>query len=229
MGIQVSNWNEDRTQQLDYLKTLQRLESEVAMNLDIIERENLVIADVLKIVHAGFDALLSCTDGSDAVAKTNAAIAQLRGTRGIYLQFPVLTELNTNSNLLAKQSDQERAHFADLLFTLSLAKEISAKYEPDFYSQRVATATTLAIQPAKKLEGVFFGQPYEVLRYSLELDVAMPTACKDKELLKHFQKWEKWQSDVTVFHGLLRQKYLETRQLLEAKIEVKTKIEAKTQ
>ena len=219
IGIQVANWNESRANRTEYLHALDRLEAEIVDNLAIIEREDLLIGNTVNIARAGLDVLLACTDGAEAVARTNAAIAEARGTRGIQLQFPALRELTTNSILLSEQSDAQRKRFAALLFRLELARETSARFEPITLREWPAHTPTLAIGPAAKHEGVYFGQAYEIQRYPLVLNVDMTTACKDKELLKWLHTWEVWQSNVTLYHQQLRYEYLETLELVRGKNE----------
>ena len=163
--------------------------------------------------------MLACTDGAEAVARTNAAIAEARGTIGIQFQFPALKELTTNSILLSEQSDAQRKRFAALLFRLELARENSARFQPVTLREWPAHTPTLAIGPAAKREGVYFGQAYEVQRYPLVLNVDMATACKDQELLKWLHTWEVWQSNVTLYHQQLRREYLETLELVRGKNE----------
>lgn len=215
IGIQVANWNGKRASHTEYLQALTRLETEIAGNLGIIEREDQMIADDLSIVQGGLDALVTCTEGSDAIIKTNASIAQARGTRGIQFQFPVLKELTTNPVLLSEQSDAERERFTSLLFRLQLSRETSARFEPLTLESWPANTSTLTIKPAQIRTGVYFDQPYEVLRYPLVLDVDMASACRDKELLKWLHRWEAWQSNVTLFHQQVRHEYLVTQALLQ--------------
>lgn len=215
LAIQVSNWNERGANHAEYQQALKRLEAEITDNLAIIEREDLLIGKTVNIARAGLDALLACTGGAEAVAKTNAALAEARGAIGIQLQFPALRELTTNSILLSEQSDAQRKRFAALLFRLELARETSARYEPIPLREWPAHTPTLAIGPAEKREGVYFGQAYEIQRYPLVLKVDMATACQDKELLKWLHNWEVWQSNVTLYHQQLRHEYLETQKLLE--------------
>lgn len=215
LAIQVSNWNERGANQREYQQALKRLEAEITDNLAIIEREDLLIGKTVNIARAGLDALIACTGGAEAVAKTNAALAEARGSIGIQFQFPALRELTTNSILLSEQSDAHRKRFAALLFRLELARETSARYEPLPLREWPAHTPTLAIGPAEKHEGVYFGQAYEIQRYPLVLNVDMATACQDKELLKWLHTWEVWQSNVTLYHQQLRHEYLETQRLLE--------------
>ena len=215
IGIQVANWNDARANHTEYQQALARLETEIAGNLAIIEREDLIIAEILAVVHDGLDALVSCTEGPEAIAKTNASIAEARGTTGIQFQFPVLKELTTNPVLVSEQSDAERQRFTSLLFRLELSRETSARFEPLTLESWPANTSTLAIKPAEIRTGVYFDKPYEVLRYPLVLDVDMANACQDKELLKWLHKWEAWQSNVTLFHQQVHHEYLETQALLE--------------
>lgn len=217
LGIQVANWNGERASHTEYVQALTRLETEIAGNLGIIEREGVAIADSLSIVRAGLDALVTCAEGSDAIAQINASIAEARGTRGIQFQFPVLKELTSNPVLLSEQTDAERQRFASLLFRLELSRETSARFEPLTLESWPANTSTLTIKPAQIHTGVYFDQPYEVLRYPLVLDVDMSSACRDKELLKWLHRWEAWQSNVILFHQQVGHEYGVTKSLLEAR------------
>ena len=215
IAFQVTNWNEGRANRAEYLQALDRLETEIADNLAVMEREDLMISETVNIARKGLEVLLTCTEGAEAIAKSNAAIAEARGTRGIHFQFPTLRELTTNSVLLSEQTDVERRRFADLLFRLELAREVSARFETKILDHWPTDTPTLTIASAEKREGIYFNQAYETLRYPLVLDVDMAMACKDKELLKWLHNWEVWQSNVTLYHQQLRHEYLKTQKLIQ--------------
>lgn len=216
IGIQVSNWNDDRANDRIYRQAIERFNVEARENLATIDAETIVIERNLAAGRAGLDALLACAEGADAINAVNAGIAQVRGTRGVELRAKALTELTSNPVLLAKQSNAARKRFADALYFLELASSILQRFEPDSLSTWAADNPTLAIERAETWQDTFFGIDYAVPRYPLVLNVPIQQACKDIELQQWLLKWEVWQTNVSIFNKKLRQEYVETQALTQA-------------
>jgi len=214
LGMQVTDWNEDRANHAKYLQALNRLEGEIADNLAIISEERQIINDELAIVRSSLDALITCSNDPSAIAVVNNSIERASGTRGIHARTTELTALTSNPALLAKQSDQIRARLAELRFFLQLAKEISVRFEPQTNATSPMGNQTLTFQSAETKERTYFGLEYETLRYPMVLNVPMQEACKDIHLQKWLHTWEKWTSNTVIFNQKLRREFEKTLTVL---------------
>ena len=191
IGIQVANWNDGRTSKRNYLQALARAKVEIAGNITFIGAETKAIENSLLVARAGFDALLSCSEGADSVRKVNEALIEIRGTRGVQTRTTAVTELATNPAHLAEQSDSLRTRLAGLRFYQELALTTSERYEPTIYDLWPAESPTLAIQPAVVFKTQWLGIEYEVPRYAVALGVSVQEACIDKGLLNATLRFQK--------------------------------------
>ena len=207
LGLQVTDWNDNRKDKASYAQALARLQKEVERNITIIDSEIQTINTAVGHGRAGLDTLVNCETGEEAIAIVNLAIAKARGTQGVEVQSAVLRELTSNATLLAQQSDAERTRFAETLYYINLTRGIAERFEPATLSNWPANTPTLVVAPPEAVGGVYFGIDYEVPRYPIVLNVPMAEACKDKALQKWLLQWEAWQTNVGIFNKKLRQEF----------------------
>ena len=123
VATQVSEWNTARLERAEYRRAVERLETEIAANLEFIDSNMPEIASALDDANRALDVLLTCADSTENTAAVNTGFEAIRGTYTIPLRRRALTDLTTNPTLLAQQSDAERQHFADLLDYLLLFEQ----------------------------------------------------------------------------------------------------------
>ena len=62
LGIQVSNWNEEREARQDYALAIERYRAEIRANLEILDTLDAGSTAALPVVTKALDVLLSCQD-----------------------------------------------------------------------------------------------------------------------------------------------------------------------
>lgn len=211
VATQVTDWNNARQARQDYRHALERLNAEVAANIEIIDRDIPEIEATLATANRGLDALRSCENTEANREAIDAGLIQIRGTNGMRLRTRALQEMVTNPALLAQQSDAEREHFSALLdYTDLLAQELHF-YEQHPLTQRVEDIPILSIGDLRTTSFTYFGVEYQVQRRPMTLTVPVNQACRNTELIAAFFTWTRWQGNIPVL-GLQAKREMEATQ-----------------
>lgn len=214
IGIQVANWNEQRGDQAEYVRALERLDAEIKTNRITISQVDAEVVRSLQNVGDALDTLLSCLDSDENRLLVNKGIVEIRTTNGIYLRSETLRELTSSSRLLAQQTALERKRFTDMLFYFDLIKRQSEFVEMHPQQKRFEDNPLLGASSRKAVSRVFYGVDIPQIR-QITLNVPIDVACKNDPLIKSLVTWERWQADLSPMIGQVHKELNATNALLE--------------
>lgn len=214
VGLQIWNWNEERSAHSDYMQALERLDSEIEINHASVAKVDTEAAQSLQIVGDALDILLSCSDSDANRSLVNKGINELRNTNGIFLRRQALRELTTTPRFLAHQTAEERQRFTDMLIHFEMAKVNSDLAEDHPLKKRFEDNPILSVGPRLTLTNEDYGDDIPHIR-RIELNTPIDVACKNDALIKAFVTWERWQGDLLPMVWQIRNELNATKVLLE--------------
>lgn len=214
VALQVDNWAETRADQRAYAAALDRLRTEIADNLKILDIVDEELAGDLSAVRGALDALETCVDDAKTRRTVNDGLVYLTGTSGLALRDGALTELTSTPRLLARQTPAVRARLADVLFYLEIAEKEARFYEIFPLENRSERNEMLKYGPWKTREITYLGINYSGERRALMLAVPVSIACENTELVANLMAWLGWQSNISILTRKMREEYTLTLDLL---------------
>ena len=215
VGLQISNWNDSYSSHTDYVRALERLESEIKINHHNVATVDAEAAQSLQIVGDALDILLSCSDSEANRSLVNKGINELRNTNGIYLRRQALKELTSNPRFLAHQTALERQRFTDMLIHFELTEVNSELAEDHPLKKRFEDNPLLSVGPRLTLSSnKDYGDDIPHIR-SFKLNTPIDVACKNDPLIKAFVTWERWQGVLLPMMGQIRNELNATKALLQ--------------
>ena len=217
LGIQVSNWNQARTERAEYQAALGRLGAEIDTNLASLDAFDVEMDQDLKIGSRGLTALQSCVDSEENRRIVDEGIDLIRGTAGLRLRRNALDEMTSNSRLLSQQSPQERVRFAEVLFYFDALQKTADSSERRPEESGMEYNPMLRVGTAKPFSSKYFGFDWVSTRRQLELAVPLSVACHDNQLIKSFFNWERIQGGLPLISRKWRAELVATKKLIEAR------------
>ncbi|PHS21095.1 MAG: hypothetical protein COA84_16130 [Robiginitomaculum sp.] len=217
VGLQVQNWNERRGDRAEYARALDRLDVEINTNLAMLDALDQQIAQSLQIVRDAFDVLQTCKENEKNHKVVVDSFDYLQFTFGLHLQRNALEDLTENPVLLAQQSTNERKRFAEMLSNFDFLQKEADGSESKPMNKTLGDIPIIGVGAIGKFSAQYFGIEFSKDRRRLFLNVPVDQACKNNQLIKHFYKWELYQSDIPVLSRQLRQDLEKTKALLEAR------------
>ncbi|WP_412061302.1 hypothetical protein [Rubrivirga sp. IMCC45206] len=214
LGIQLGNWNAARADRAEYGRALERFDAEVVANLATLDDLDDEVEGRLERARDGFAALRTCEETEANREAVNRSLNTLVGTHGLHLRRSALDELTSDPALLAQQSAAERQRLADLLFTFEMmAREAIIS---EFYPQegRFENNPLIGIGAPREGAFTFYGAEFTTVAYPLSLQVPIPEACRDNDLIKSYRTWLFWQGNVPTAFQAVRSELQETQTLL---------------
>jgi hypothetical protein len=217
VGIQVSNWNQLRTDRAEYEAALERLSEEIDANLAMLDDLDSTMARDLDKAGRALTLLQSCVDSDENLRIVEEGLDVIRGTEGLRPRRNALDEVTTNPRLLSQQTVRERKRLSELLFYYdALQSEADfANYFP--LEMGMENNPILVVRPAEEFVGAYFGREWRVTRRNLGLNVPLRDACRDNQLLKSFFNWERRQASLPNISRIWREELLATKQLIESR------------
>lgn len=204
VGLQVANWNADRADRAAYRLALERYEAEVLANLEDLKALEAVAEERRQTVEAGLNALLTCADTPENRDALEAAASTIEGTMGLSVRTITLEELTEVPAMLAQQSPEERQLLSQ------------TRHEVDYLLREADFLERLPLQENPMENPIFvlmrktelveasYGENETVRARPAMLAAPVDIACKDNDLVKSLDKWEKWQGNVPVIARTLR-------------------------
>jgi hypothetical protein len=217
IGIQVSNWNAVRADKAEYVKALERLDTEVNENFATIDAIDLDILQSLRNVQQAVDALQSCTESEENQQNINAGLAEIRSTYGIHLRRHALNELTSNPRLLSLQSDAERKRFMDMAFYFDLVWDNAVFSEDHPLEGRFQNNPIIGIGRLEGTTGTYYDVDFSQPTRQIFLNVPVSEACRNDQLIKSFYTWEAWQDNIPILSRQIRKELEATKALLGAR------------
>ncbi len=215
VGLQVSNWNAVRGDEAEYVRALERLDTEVNENFAIIDDIDPDIEQSLQNVQQAIVALQSCTESEKNQQSINVGLTEIRGTYGIHLRRHALDELTSNLRLLSLQSDVERKRFTDMSFNFDLVLENAIFGEDHPLEGRFQNNPIIGVGGLEDTTGTYYDVDFSQATRQIFLNVPVSEACRNDQLIKSFYTWEAWQDNVPILSRQIRKELEETRALLE--------------
>ena len=217
VGLQVSNWNESRADKAEYIKALDRMDTEVNENFVVIDSIDSDIQQSLRVVRQAVDALQSCTDSEENQQSINAGLEEIRGTYGIHLRRHALDELISNPRLLSLQTDTERKRFKDMAFYFDLILVNAVFGEDHPLEDRFQNNPIVGIGGLVDHSGAYYDVDFSQPKRQIFLNVSVNEACRNDQLIKSFYTWESWQNNVPIYSRQIRNELDATKALLVAR------------
>ena len=211
VATQVTEWNTARLERAEYRRAVERLDAEITSNIAIIDGIMPEVTTALTDANRALDILQSCGDSAANVAAVNTGLEAIRGTYGIPLRRRALLELTTNSTLLAQQSDAERQQFSDLLDYLLLFEQEARFAELHPLAERVEDNPLIRIGPSETVTFTYGAVEYTRSGRHMLLAVPVSRACGDDRMIKSFFTWTRWQSNLPVMGGRVREQLVATQ------------------
>jgi hypothetical protein len=205
MGIQVSNWNQQREDRAAYELALDRYRLEIKANLEIIDTLDAESIDAFSKVTQGFEALLSCEDKPQNLVLVNAGVNQMIGTFGLVLRDAGLIDLTENEALLGQQSPSERKLFADIRHLMNVFLNETSGSENIPLQERMQNNPIIEVGSLDKVQTNYVGLDFSRNKRALKLKVPLNVACTDNTFIKSYYTWERWQQVLPVVTKVLRE------------------------
>ncbi len=186
IGLQVSDWNENRKIKQNYAEAQARLIAESKANLEATSTFLSAIVTNLPTVRQAIDALRSCSADPDAAAKIADGLNVIRGTPTLRLRHTALDVITRNDDFLGLKSEEERERLNELKRRLSQAQETLDWLEDWPFELPIEE------HPAVR-HGDLIASPLveDYLARPILLGVPVEEACRDESLAKRFYRWER--------------------------------------
>lgn len=215
LGIQVSNWNAERVDRLEYEAALGRLSSEIDANIAALDTFDPEIAESIKTATRAFTALQSCVDNEENMRIVSEGLEEIRGTSGLQLRRNALNDMTSNPRLLSQQTPEQRKRFSELLFYF-----VSLQPEADYLDRqpqerRMEDNPILRVGEPYAFTGRYQGFDWTQTRRRLELNAPLAVACRDNMLIKTFFNWERKQGGLPVISKKWRAELMATKKIIE--------------
>jgi hypothetical protein len=205
IGLQVSNWNDARSDRRDYEAALDRLRTETASNLQTISTLEDELSAYATRITEGFDALLSCNDTPENRRLAESALNGITGTLGVALKTRALTELTENEKLLSEQAPDVRQRLSKARFRIDTFLREADFAERIPLEERVQNNPVVKVGENETRDVSFFGIDYSRPQRRLSIGAPLEQACKDDKLLKSYYTWERWQTALFPIMRILRE------------------------
>ncbi|MBT8473785.1 MAG: hypothetical protein KJN99_14345 [Marinicaulis sp.] len=217
VGLQVSNWNATRADKAEYIKALDRMDTEVNENFVVIDSIDTGIQQSLRVVRQAVDALQSCTESEENKQSINAGLEEIRGTYGIHLRRHALDELISNPRLLSLQTDTERKRFKDMAFYFDLVLVNAVFGEDHPLEDRFQNNPIIGVGGLEEFTGAYYDVDFSQPKRQIFLNASVNEACRNDQLIKSFYTWESWQDNVPILSRQIRNELDATKALLVAR------------
>jgi hypothetical protein len=217
LGIQVSNWNEERADRVAYEAALGRLGAEIDTNLDSLDAFDVDFQDDLARGSRALTILQSCIDSEENRRIVQVGLDTIRGTAGLYPRRNALDEVTSNPRLLSQQTAKERQRFSELRFYFDALQSTADFAERQPMEYRMEDNPIIRIGAEFSSSPKFFGFDWVTTRRRLVLRVPLVEACEDNQLVKSFFNWERRQSSLPVISRKWREELVATKTLVEAR------------
>ena len=216
LGLQVSNWNEDRADRAAYVAALGRLGAEIDTNLASLDAFDVDIERSLATGSRALTVLQSCVDGEENRRIVDMGLEEIRGTSGLHPRRNALDEIGSNPRLLAQQTSRERQRFSELLFYFDVLQKTADSAERRPEESGMENNPLLRIGPPYRYSSRYYGFVWVSTRRTLELGAPVSEACHDNRLIKSFFNWERIQGSLPVISRKWRAELVATKALIEA-------------
>lgn len=214
VALQLDTWSQLQDDKVAYAAALDRLEEEIAANLETIKYAEEEIGSELPLVRAALGALETCADDPETRQVVNDGLALISGANGLVQRDSALRELASAPRLLALQSPMARRRIADLLFYLEIVDSEARFYETTPLNARPEIIPVLSPGPRMEIRTSYLGIDYTRDKRVLELNVPVSIACKNTELVAALWAWDRWQSALPSLYRKMREEYRLTTELL---------------
>ena len=199
IGIEFSNWNEFREDKEKYHRALERLYVEANSNLELLKDATSEAEQRLDVVNTGLNALLSCEDTEDNLARIESSLDVIGAAWTIHVQVDTLEEITTAPRILAHQPAELRQGLKDIRFELGILKTEADFSESLPFKDRPESNPILKIGGSKESRWNYQGMEFAQNNLYLTLSVPIQEACKNDQLTKSYYRWLRFQSYIPVF------------------------------
>ena len=214
LGIQVSNWNEERADRAAYMAALDRLSQEIDTNLAYLDGFDVDMEQDLATGSSALTVLQSCADSDESRRIVDAGLETIRGTAGLHPRRNALDEITSNPRLLTQQTRGERQRFSELLYYFDVLQQTADQNERRPQDSGMENNPLLRVGAPYRFSSKYFGFDWVSTRRKLELGVSMAVACHDNQLIKAFFNWERIQGSLPVISRKWRAELSATKTLI---------------
>ncbi len=210
VGLQFSNWNENRADSSAYVQATGRLAEESAnifhYSLDTsnnIERQ-------LNRVQAAILALETCSTNKQSAMQIDQGLNSVRGTIGLSAHSDALELLVKEDSLVRQQAPNQRETLRSYSQTINRLNDVSRRVQEGYPIQEIEMHPLIAftgiIAPEETNNGI------DIRR--ARLAVPPEQACADSSFSKAYYWWERGHVYQLYLHSELRKTILEHNEAL---------------
>ncbi|WP_306250026.1 hypothetical protein [Parvularcula sp. IMCC14364] len=186
IGLQVSEWNDNRNSREAYQLARERLVAESEANLDAVDAFLAGKETTLPLVRSSIDVLRRCAAAPEDLVRFEAGLNIIRGTPTLRLRHSAIESLTSNEAFLAQQSETERNRLDELRRRLTQAQDTLNWLETWPFDSPIEDHPAIGFGDLTQSENM-----PGIADRRLTLSVPLAEACQDQRLAKHFYLWER--------------------------------------
>ncbi|MCI5045016.1 MAG: hypothetical protein MRY72_09990 [Aquisalinus sp.] len=193
IGLQVSEWNDNRNDRMAYELARERLIAETQANINAVDGFLAGKEANLPVVRTSIDILRNCNNAPEDLESFLPGLNIIRGTPTLRLRHTAIDSLTGNEVFLAQQHETERNRLDELRRQLAQAQDTLNWLETWPFDSPIENHPAVGMSELVEstvIHGIFDRR--------LTLTVPLAEACTDRELAKHFYLWER----VALFQSL---------------------------
>lgn len=222
VGLQFSNWNDNRASTSAYRKAMERLAEETADSYAYSTDTSEIIENSLRSVQAAILALEQCEPSPQATRDIEKGLNHIRATVGLRTRSDALELLVKDDALVRQQKPQQREtlrEYGQIYDRLNA----TSKGIQDSYSIK-----EIEMHPAVEFSGIL--APEQTLNRvdvrRAHLAVPVEVACADNSFTKNFYWWERIHVFQLGIHRKLRKTIVEHNEALDLPAPVAKEVES---
>lgn len=196
IGLQVTEWNENRKLKLEWVLTLENLGAEFTVNIRTLEEDRKSLEIRVGSAEKTLEMMLNCRIPDEKDEEFLNGLQVMRATIGIGLRTLVLEQAIADQRFLPFLTNERRQYLQELITWLEYMQKEADFYENLPFENLPETHEALSVvmndsQSSIILQDTNIEFPLMTL---LVLAIPFEEACKDQALLKSMSWWVIWQS-----------------------------------
>lgn len=186
LGMQVTEWNEERKEKIEWELALDNLQSEFILNTTNIDVIRDVIHQRVSAVSDSLRMLYECKMPIEGMESFQDGLNRARGTTGVAIRTRVLESVLIEPKYQAVMDPRIKLYLQELLTKLEYYEVETAFYENLPFDDMPEKHDAVKLLADEKDEYTKFSV--------LVLAVPFETACNDQKFIKSLDWWVNWQS-----------------------------------
>ncbi|MFT7527316.1 MAG: hypothetical protein ACI9LY_002471 [Arenicella sp.] len=186
LGMQVTEWNDDRKDESEWHSTLENLQAEFAVNLRTTEENRQELDAKVEAVSQTLKILLACKMQAEDMALFQRGLMMSRGTTGLGLRKRVIESILADTKFQSFLTSSKRQYLQDLLTQFEYHQMEAGFYDTLPFNDMAVKHSAVKLVTNE-------GKEY---RHASLVVLAIPfeEACRDQGFIKSLDWWVTWQS-----------------------------------